>query len=115
MTFPDILSRMTHTFSSIERLLLRHSAEPTEFTVGHRMSLLLSEDSAARDQIAHNVREAYRMRNGYTSQTMTRLDEASLAAFVQSAYGVLRTALANMNAFDKKAAFLEALDARRTL
>ena len=37
MTFPDILNRLVHTFSSMERLLLRHSAEPTEFTVGQRI------------------------------------------------------------------------------
>jgi hypothetical protein len=115
MTFPDILSRMVHTFSSMERLLLRHSAEPTEFTVGYRMSLLLGEDTAVREEIAHNVREAYRLRNLYASETMTSLDEGLLTTFVQNAYRVLRTALANVNAFDTKAGFLEALDARRTI
>ena len=65
MTFPDILNRLVHTFSSMERLLLRHSAEPTEFTVGQRMSFLLTEDAATREQIGHNIREAYRLRNWY--------------------------------------------------
>ena len=61
-TFSNPIERLTYTLSSLEALLLRHSSEPVEFNVAERMGLLRARDRAGREEIARNVREAYRLR-----------------------------------------------------
>lgn len=51
-TFPSPTERLSYTLSSLEAVLLRHSAEPVEFNVAERMGLLLAQDKAGREDIA---------------------------------------------------------------
>jgi hypothetical protein len=61
-TYSNAIERLTYTLSSLEALLLQHSADPVEFSVAERMGLLLTQDAVEHEEIAQNAREVYRLR-----------------------------------------------------
>jgi hypothetical protein len=107
--------RLVYALSSVEGILLKHSMEPTEFSVEERMSLLLASDKSGREEVERNVREAYRLRRRHAASVLTPHDENSLAMFARNAHVVLCTALENLNSFPTKADFIEAVDRRKTI
>jgi hypothetical protein len=106
--------RLTYTLSSLEALLLRHSAEPVEFGVSERMGLLLAQDRAGREEIARNVREAYRLRARQDLSPLAPREMSSVATFLRHAYGVVSIGLGNVGRFGAVAEFVVAVDSRKT-
>jgi len=106
--------RLVYALSSVEGILLKHSMEPTEFNVEERMSLLLANDKLGREEVARNVREAYRIRKRHGAAVLTPRDENSLAIFARNAHITLCIALENLQSFARKADFIEAIDSRKT-
>ena len=88
--------------------------EPTEFNVEERMSLLLANDKPAREEVARNVREVYRIRKRHGASVLTPHDANSLAMFAFNAHVTLCIALENLHSFARKADFIEAIDQRKT-
>jgi hypothetical protein len=89
--------------------------EPTELSVEERMSLLLADDKSGREQVAQNVREAYRYRRRHGASVLSPHDQESLATFVHNSYVVLCTALENLHAFPTRAHFVDAIERRKTV
>jgi hypothetical protein len=114
-TFRHVGDRLVYALSSVEGILLRHSIEPTEFSVEERMSLLLTNDNAERERIARNVRDAYRFRRRHGVSVLSPHDQQSLAMFLHNVHVVLCIALENSNAFASKADFIDAIDRRKTI
>lgn len=112
-TFPDPIDRLVHALSSLEGVLLKHIMEPSEYNVGERMSLLLAQEKAARTDIEHNVREAYRLRGQHGATILVPNEQASLARFIGNAYHVLQIALANVPSVTTKADFVDAVERLR--
>jgi len=113
-TFSNPIERLTYTLSSLEALLLRHSAEPVEFNVAERMGLLLTQDRTRREEIARNVREAYRLRARQGISPLTPHEMGSVATFLRHAYGVISTALDNVDRFRAVAEFVVSVDRLKT-
>jgi len=109
-TFSNPIERLSYTLSSLEVLLLRHSAEPTEFNVAERMGLLLTRHRTGREEIARNVREAYRLRARQDISPLVPHEMGSVATFLRHAYGVINTALLNINRITSVAEFVVAVD-----
>ncbi len=109
-TLSDPVDRIVYTLSSLEGVLLKHAAEPAEFNVGQRMSLLLTHERAAREDVERNVREAYRLRARHGASPLTPHENASLATFVRNSYMVLRIALTNINSFKTLSEFVLSID-----
>ena len=107
--------RLVYVLSSLEGILLKHSMEPTEFSVVERMSLLLGSDKQGREEVARNVREAYRFRRRHGASVLTPHEENSLAMFAHSAHVVLCIALENAHSFCRKADFIDAVESRKTI
>lgn len=114
-TFGYIGDRLIYALSALEGILLKHSIEPTEFCVEERMSLLLANDKPRREQVAQNVREAYRYRKRHGASVLSPRDQHSLAMFMHNSYAVLCTALENSQAFPTKADFIDAVERRKTI
>lgn len=113
-TFVHASDRLVNVLSALEGVLLRHSMEPTEYCVEERMSLLLASDSVARNQVARNVRDAYRLRRRQGASVLSPRDQDALAIFVHNAYAALCTALENVNSFTTKVDFIGAIEARKS-
>ena len=87
--------RLVYALSALEGILLKHSMEPTEYSVEERMSLLLSNEKSGREQVARNVRDAYRFRKRHGVSVLSPHDQNSLNMFIRNTYVVLCTALEN--------------------
>jgi hypothetical protein len=109
-TFPSPTERLSYTLSSLEALLLRHSAEPVEFNVAKRMGLLLAQDKPGRELIARNVREAYRLRARQDISPLAPHEMGAVATFLRYAHRVIGTALSNVERFGTVADFVYAVE-----
>lgn len=113
-TFSNPVERLTYTLSSLEALLLRHSAEPVEFNVAERMGLLMAQDAAGREEIMRIVREAYRLRARQEISPLVPNEMGSVATFLRHAHVLLNTALDNVDEFRAVAEFVASIDALKT-
>lgn len=109
-TFPDLIDRLTHALSALEGVFLRHSMEPIESNISDRISFILSKQESERAEIAQNVRQAYRLRGQYRTLPLTPREQQILAIFITNAHAALRTALQNVDSFQTKAKFIEAVN-----
>lgn len=112
-TFASPIERLSYTLSALEALLLRHSAEPTEFDVADRMGLLLTQDRTQREEVARNVREAYWLRRRQDISPLLPREMGSVATFVRRAHGVISTALSNVGRFETVPEFVNAVESLR--
>ncbi len=108
--FSNAIERLSYTLSSLEALLLRHSAEPAEFNVAERIGFLLSQDGSEREEIARNVREAYRLRTRQDISPLFPREMFSVATFLRRAHKVIGIALANVNAFGAVGEFVNSVE-----
>jgi hypothetical protein len=113
-TFSNPIERLSYTLSSLEVLLLRHSAESVEFNLAERMGLLLAHDRAGREEIARNVREAYRLRARHDISPLAPHEMGSVATFLRRAHVVISTALGNVDRFKVVAEFVVSVDRLKT-
>lgn len=109
-TFQSPAERLTYTLSSLEALLLRHSAEPVEFNVGERMGLLLAQDDTDPEYVSRNVREAYRLRARQDISPITPREMGSVATFISNAYRVIGIALGNADGFQTVKEFVNSVE-----
>jgi len=112
-TVPYPGDRLVYALSALEGILLKHSMEPTEYSIEERMSLLLSNERSAREQIGRNVRDAYRFRKRHGVSVLSPHDQNSLNTFIRNTYFVLCTALENSNLFSTKNEFIDAVERRK--
>ncbi|GLR98531.1 hypothetical protein GCM10007858_61740 [Bradyrhizobium liaoningense] len=113
-TFANPIERLSYSLSSLEALLLRHSAEPADFNVAERMGLLLTQDRAEREAIARNVREAYRLRGRQDISPLLPREMGSVATFVRCAHNVIGTALWNVDRFGTVSDFVNSVERLRS-
>jgi hypothetical protein len=109
-TFSNPIERLSYTLSSLEALLLRHSVEAAEFNVAERMGLLLAQESIEREEIARNVREAYRLRTRQDISPLFPREMSSVATFLRRAHRVINTALGNVDRFGTVSEFANAVE-----
>ena len=109
-TYPNPIERLTYTLSSLEAILLQHSAESVEFNVAERAGLLLTQDAAEREEIARNVREAYRLRGRQDMTPIAPQEMGSVATFLRHAHSVISIALGNVDKFRSVGEFAVAVD-----
>lgn len=113
-TFSNPVERLTYTLSSLEALLLRHAAEPVEFNVAERMGLLLAQDKTGREEIARNVREAYRLRARQDISPLAPREMGSVATFLHHAYALISIALGNVDRFGTVTEFVVSVERLKT-
>jgi hypothetical protein len=109
-TYPNPIERLTYTLSSLEAILLQHSAESVEFNVAERAGLLLTQDAAEREEIARDVREAYRLRGRQDITPIAPHEMGSVATFLQHAHSVISIALGNVDKFRSVGEFAVSVD-----
>jgi hypothetical protein len=109
-TYPNPIERLTYTLSSLEAILLQHSAESVEFNVAERAGLLLTQDAAEREEIARNVREAYRLRGRQDISPIAPQEMGSVATFLRHAHSVISIALGNVDNFRSVGEFAVSVD-----
>lgn len=109
-TFQSPVERLTYTLSSLEALLLRHSAEPVEFNVGERMGFLLAQDGANPEDISRNVREAYRLRARQDISPIAPREMGSVATFLRNAHRMIGIALGNVERFETVTEFVNSVE-----
>ena len=109
-TFINPMERLTYSLSALEAVLLRHSAEPVEFNVAERASLLIGQERAAREDVARKVREAYRLRVRHDIAPLTPFELGSVATFLRYAHQVVSVALANAETFGTVAEFVASVE-----
>ncbi len=109
-TFGEPSDRLVYTLSAMEGVLLKHELEAAPYSVEERMAQLLANDVVKPDEIAHNVRAAYRLRSRHGSLQWSGHDREVLQGFVRYAQGVLLIALHNVSNFGTRAQFIEAIE-----
>jgi hypothetical protein len=109
-TFVHPIERLTYSISALEALLLRHSAEPIEFIVAERMGLLIGRGATARDDIARNAREAFRLRSRHDLARFAPHEMGSIATFLHHAQMAISVALGNTETFETVGEFVASID-----
>ncbi len=109
-TFSDPLDRLAHAIAAVEGVLLKHGMEPTEFNVADRMSYMLAPPTKERAEIKQNVRQAYRLRTRLRAVPLAPNEMAALQTYVFSAHSLLATVLLNVEKFQSRADFVDAVD-----
>jgi hypothetical protein len=108
--FPNPIERLTYTLSALEAVLLRHSAEAVEFSIAERTGFLIAQDRGGREEIARNVREAYRLRARHDISPPLPHEIGSVATFLRFAYQVIGVALSNVDTVGSVAEFVASVD-----
>ena len=106
--------RLIYNLSCAESLLIKHSAENIDFCIGERMAFVFADDRKEANEVARNIREAYRLRRRHGAFRTTTHDRQSLSYFAYNAHRVVSTALSNLSAFGTKSAFIDAIGVRKT-
>ena len=109
-TYSNPIERLSYTLSSLEAVLLRHSAEPVEFSVAERMGFLLTSDRTERENITRSVREAYRLRARQDISPLAPPTMNSVALFLRRAHRVIGIALGNVDQFETVSDFVGAIE-----
>jgi len=109
-TYSNPIERLTYTLSSLEALLLQHSADPVEFSVAERMGLLLTQDAGEHEEIAQSAREAYRLRARQDLSPLAPHEMGSVATFLRLAHRVVCIALGNVDKIGSVAEFVVSID-----
>jgi len=110
VAFPDLNDRLSYTWIALESILLKHSMEHAASTVPVRMGLALSTTKQDRAAFSENCRKAYRISEKRHVVAFTPTEEEVIAEFIWNAHHVLRAALANVDSFETRTEFIEAID-----
>jgi hypothetical protein len=110
----DPVERLSYTFSALERLLLRHSAEAVEYNVARRLSILRAPDKQSRAELVRIVRQAYRIRDRMALTALAPHEHAVVTTFIQNAYVVLRIALRAIASIKTVEQFIDEIDRMET-
>jgi hypothetical protein len=105
--------RLIYALSAAEGLLIKHSMELVEFNLEERLALLLAVDKPNQDIVARNVREIYRLRKRHGA-TLGSHDEEAMMLFACNTHVALCVALENLDRFETKADFIEAINRRKS-
>lgn len=109
-TYPNPIERLTYTLSSLEAILLQHSAESAEFNVAERAALLLTQDAGEREEIVRNVHEAYRLRGRQDISPLAPQEMGSVATFLRHAHRTICISLSNVDKFRSVGEFALSID-----
>jgi hypothetical protein len=93
----------------------KRCAEPAEYNVAERMGLLLTREKIEREEIARNVREAYRLRARQDISPIAPREIGSVAIFLRNAHKVIGFALGNAGAFESVSDFANFVDSSTNL
>lgn len=109
-TFPTIMDRLSHALLAIQGILLKHELEPVEPKIATRLSLMLSSDQSERVEIANNVRQIYWLRDQPKTNQLTSREQDLIAQFTFNTHQGLQVALQNIDMFQFKSEFIDAID-----
>ncbi|MGP1716450.1 MAG: hypothetical protein ACTS9Y_04665 [Methylophilus sp.] len=109
-TFPTIMDRLSHALLAIEEILLKHELEHVEPRIANRLSLMLSGDQSERAEIANNVRQIYWLIDQPKANQLTSREQELVAQFTFNAHQGLQVALKNIEIFQFKAEFIDAVE-----
>ncbi|MBS0193861.1 MAG: hypothetical protein JSR34_06415 [Proteobacteria bacterium] len=110
VTLTDPLDRLRHTVSALENVLLKHEMEPAAASVAARISFLVPKERRDRSLIAHMVQQVYWLQVHPHLEPLTPRESELLNTFTQYSYSALQTALCNMQSFNWKRDFVNAVD-----
>lgn len=102
------IDRLTYCLLSIENLLLKHSVEPIEFTIGKRMKDLIKKDELI--DVQQFVREAYRIKKRKSIEILTESELQFLRGFIRLSHLTVYIAFRNINQFENLSDFIDQLD-----
>ncbi|WP_202744873.1 hypothetical protein [Acinetobacter pittii] len=102
------IDRLTYCLLSIENLLLKHSAEPIEFTIEKRMKDLIKNDKSINVQ--QYVREAYRIKKRKSIEILNESELQFLRGFIYISYLAVYIAFRNINQFENLSEFIDQIN-----
>lgn len=113
LTFPELADRLIFVMSAVEGLLLRDQNESIQQNVGERMAFSIASEPEKRRAIVANLREAYRMRSQYIHHRLSTTDISIIDVAFWNIRAMLSQAVANLNRFQNKSQFIEAIERRK--
>lgn len=102
------IDRLSYCLLSIEKLLLKHSAEPIEYTIEQRMKELLKSDESI--DVQQYVREAYRIKKRKSIEILTESELQFLRGFIYLSYLAVYISFRNINQFENLSEFFDQLN-----
>jgi hypothetical protein len=109
--FSDPIDRLTYSVSAMEKLLVKHSAEPAPFSVSKRMQRVLSQMKSVEDEDPGlTVREAYRLLARRDLSPLAVHQRSAALLFSIDANLLLRFALKSIDSFENVEEFVDAID-----
>ncbi|MCE1169661.1 MAG: hypothetical protein LWX70_16400 [Sphingobacteriia bacterium] len=104
------IDRLNCIILALENVLLHHAMEPKEFTISNRMANLLALANAEKEEVAENVKRAYRINDRHKVLPLSQSEEGTLTHFILYAYEALKIVLLNSENFNTADDFIYAIN-----
>lgn len=113
LTFPTLSDRVLFALSSVEALFLKDGGEPIQQNVGDRMAFLIGSSADERMKIVENLKRIYSVRSQYIHHRVNAAEAEYLDAGFRSIRAAIFAAIANLEKYQTRMEFLEAIDRRK--
>lgn len=107
---PDTAEKLLYILTSLESTLLKSENEPIQQNLAERLAVLLERTLDGRKSIIRTVRSTYGLRSKYLHHGRTLADDDLLTAFLDIAWRFWMVALSNLERFQHREQFVEAID-----
>lgn len=106
----DRNDKLLQVMTAVEMFALRNDSEPIQASLADRVAFAISQNPITRQQIAQNLREAYRQRSGRTHHGRSITERETIEQFLRNAWAFFLTAIQGVGRYRTRSEFLDHLD-----
>ena len=96
--------------TAVEMFALRNDSEPIQSALADRLAFAISPDPSTRQQIAQNLRDAYKERSGRSHHGKSIKETETIEQFLRNAWAFFLTAIQGVGRHRTRLEFLDHLD-----
>jgi hypothetical protein len=106
----EVEAKLIYIFSAIESLLLKNENEPIQQNISERMAFIVCGDPISRKELIKCTKAAYGLRSKFFHHGHNMSESEVLTEFFTNVWIFFMSVIKNIDKFETKEAFLEALD-----
>jgi hypothetical protein len=106
----DQNDKLLQIMTAVEMFALRSDSEPIQAALADRLAFAISHDPNTRQQIAQNLRDAYKQRSGRSHHGKSITEKETIEQFLRNAWAFFLTAIQGVGRYRTRVEFLDHLD-----
>jgi hypothetical protein len=106
----DQNDKLLQIMTAIEMFALRSDSEPIQAALADRLAFAISHDPSTRQQVAQNLRDAYKERSGRSHHGRSITKTETIEQFLRNAWAFFLTAIQGVGRYRTQLEFLDYLD-----